>query len=148
MVSGNGAGIGVNGGPFEFTHNMVTSNNRFGFSFFDRNEILSETPNVVRSNDIISNGGPGITIEETTVGVVVTQNNIYGNGFLDHSNCGIAVFHNTADARNNYWGSRNGPGADPADAVGEEPLCNGTIPDGEAGLPVTKPFATQPFAAL
>jgi hypothetical protein len=148
MVSGNGAGIDVEGGPFQFTHNVVTSNNLFGFSFFDHSEILTGS-NVLQLNDIIGNGGAGVTIEETTVGVTLSQNNICGNGFLDHSNCGIAVFHNSADAVNNYWGSKQGPGADPADTVGVEPFCDGTIPpNGEAGLPGTKPFATQPFGVL
>src|SRR5262249_18234871 len=34
MVSHNGAGIDVSDGPFQFTHNVVTANDQFGFSFF------------------------------------------------------------------------------------------------------------------
>ena len=148
MVTSNGSGINVSGGPFQFTHNLVTSNISFGFSIFDRLEILTGS-NVLKLNDIISNGGPGVQIGEITVGVDINQNNIYGNGFIEHSNCGVAVFHNSAAAIDNYWGSRYGPGTDPADDVGVEPACNGTIPpNGEAGLPYTKPFATQPFWVL
>jgi parallel beta-helix repeat protein len=148
MVSGNASGILVNGGPFQFTHNIVTANNDYGFHVGDRLEILAGT-NVFHLNDVIGNGGPGFFVDEATVGVEISQNNIYGNGFIDGSNCGVAVFHNAGDARNNYWGSRNGPGKDPADQVGMEPHCDGTIPPGgEAGLPATKPFATQPFGVL
>ena len=147
MISGNGSGIGVVGGPFQFTHNVVTANNGFGFSFFDKLEIL-RGQNLVKLNDIISNGGSGIEVNRTTVPVVVTQNNIYGNGAIDGSNCGISVQQNSASAINNYWGSPQGPGANPADHVGEPPLCDGTIPNNDAGLPVTKPFATQPFGVL
>jgi len=148
MVSSNGSGISVFGGPFQFTHNIVTANIDFGFSVGDRLEILTGT-NVFRLNDVIGNGGPGFTIDEATVGIQIAQNNIYGNGFIDGSNCGITVFHNSADAINNYWGSHNGPGVDPADQVGMDPRCDGTIPPGgEAGLPITKPFATQPFGVL
>jgi hypothetical protein len=87
-----------------------------------------------------------VTIGETSVPVVINRNNIYGNGVADGSNCGVAVFHNSADALNNYWGSAQGPGSDPADNVGELPLCNGTAVD--AGVPATKPFATQAFGVL
>ena len=62
--------------------------------------------------------------------------------------CGISVQQNSASAINNYWGSPQGPGANPADHVGEPPLCDGTIPNNDAGLPVTKPFATQPLGVL
>ena len=40
LVSGNGCGIGAIGGGFQFTHNVVTANNSFGFSFLDKLEIL------------------------------------------------------------------------------------------------------------
>jgi hypothetical protein len=76
--------------------------------------------------------------------VKVNQNNIYGNG-TDGSNCGIIVSQNGADARNNYWGAPTGPGKDPADQVGQEPLCDGTVPSGNGTAPVTTPFAKDPF---
>jgi hypothetical protein len=145
LVSGNVAGISVDGGPFQFTHNVVVSNTRFGFSFFDKLEILRGQNSLIL-NDIIGNGSAGVTIGETSVPVVINRNNIYGNGVADGSNCGVAVFHNSADALNNYWGSAQGPGSDPADNVGELPLCNGTAVD--AGVPATKPFATQAFGVL
>jgi hypothetical protein len=147
LVSGNGYGIGAVGGSFQFTHNVVTANNSFGFSFFDKLEIL-RGENLVKLNDIIGNGGPGVEVGRTTVPVNVTQNNIFGNGSIDGSNCGISVQQNGAGALNNYWGSAKGPGVNPADQVGEPPVCNGTIPNNDAGLPVTKPFATQPFGIL
>ncbi|MGH8138007.1 MAG: hypothetical protein ACREVV_07405 [Steroidobacteraceae bacterium] len=67
---------------------------------------------------------------------------------LSGSNCGVDVLMNGANAINNYWGSPRGPGSDPADNVGEKPVCNGTIANHDAGLPPTKPFATQAFAVL
>jgi len=112
MISGNGSGIGVVGGPFQFTHNVVTANNGFGFSFFDKLEIL-QGQNLVKLNDIISNGGSGIEVNRTTVPVVITQNNIYGNGAIDGSNCGISVQQNSASAINNYWGTPQGPASIP-----------------------------------
>ena len=57
----------------------------------------------------------------------------------------ITVLLTSADATNNYWGAATGPGPDPADQVGEEPLCNGTIPNNDAGLPVTVPFSKDPI---
>jgi nitrous oxidase accessory protein NosD len=94
-------------------------------------------------NDIVGNA-VGLSVQESTAGVKATKNNIYGNG-TDGSNCGITVFHNGADARNNYWGASTGPGPDPADQVGEEPLCDGTIPNNDAGIPLTIPFSKDPL---
>jgi hypothetical protein len=145
MVSGNGAGISADGGSFQFTHNVVVSNASFGFSFFDKLEILTGQNSVIL-NDIIGNGSAGVTIGRTTVPVFINRNNIYGNGVADGSNCGVAVSENSANAINNYWGSARGPGSDPADNVGELPLCNGTFVN--SGEPTTKPVATQPFGVL
>jgi hypothetical protein len=145
MVSGNGSGIGAIGGSFQFTHNVVVSNTTFGFSFFDKLEILTGQNSVIL-NDIIGNGSAGVEVGRTTVPVILNRNNIYGNGIADGSNCGVAVSENSANAINNYWGSARGPGADPADNIGELPLCNGTFV--HSGEPTTKPVATQPFGVL
>ena len=141
-ISGNGFGMTVTGGPFQITHNIVAANNTFALSFSDRLE-LDNVTTTLSSNDIVGNA-VGLTLDQSTAFLKVSKNNIYGNG-TDGSNCGITVYHTGADARNNYWGAATGPGPDPADQVGQEPLCNGTIPNNDAGLPVTVPFSKDPI---
>jgi len=141
-VTGNGLGIVTSGGPFQLTHNIVAGNDTFGVSFGDRLE-LDKAITTLSLNDIVGNA-VGIEVHYSTAGLRVTRNNLYGNG-TDGSNCAITVEQNSADARNNYWGAPTGPGPDPADQVGQEPLCNGTIPNNDAGLPVTVPFSKDPF---
>jgi hypothetical protein len=142
-VSGNGLGIHVEGGPFQFTRNIVAGNDTFGFHFFDTLD-LQNTVNSLTLNEIVGNT-IGLSIERASAGVRANRNNIFGNG-TDGSNCGITVSENSADARNDYWGAPTGPGPDPADHVGQEPLCDGTIPNNDAGLPGTVPFSRDPFA--
>ena len=142
-VSGNGLGVILSGGPFQVTHNIVSGNNTFGFSFGDRLEAERVTT-TLSLNDIVGNAVGISASQNTRAGLKVNKNNIYGNG-TDGSNCGITVAQTSADARNNYWGAATGPGIDPADQVGEEPLCNGTIPNNDAGLPVTAPFSKDPI---
>jgi parallel beta helix pectate lyase-like protein/uncharacterized protein DUF1565 len=142
-ISGNGFGVTMSGGPFQITHNVVAGNNTFGISFGDRLELENVTT-TVSLNDVIGNA-VGFSLQQRTAFLKISKNNIYGNG-TDGSNCGITVAQTGADARNNYWGAPTGPGVDPADQVGEEPLCNGTIPNNDAGLPLTTPFSKDPFA--
>ena len=120
----------------------MAANNTFALSFSDRLE-LDNVTTTLSLNDIVGNA-VGLTLDQSTAFLKVNKNNIYGNG-TDGSNCGITVYHTGADARNNYWGAATGPGPDPADQVGQEPLCNGTIPNNDAGLPVTVPFSRDPI---
>ncbi|HWM67216.1 MAG TPA: right-handed parallel beta-helix repeat-containing protein [Steroidobacteraceae bacterium] len=141
-ITGNGFGINVAGGSFQFMHNMVAGNDVYGFEFFDDLDLPHAT-NLLTLNDIVGNG-VGLSINRTSAGVKVNKNNLYGNG-TDGSNCAIIVSQNSADARNNYWGAPTGPGKDPADQVGQEPFCDGTVPGNDAGMPVTTPFSKDPF---
>jgi parallel beta-helix repeat protein len=75
---------------------------------------------LVFRNSFIGNRVDGISIEGAP-GLRLTHNNFFGNGtvptVVDHLlNCGI-VGSAPMDARNNYWGSPQGPGPDPADAA-------------------------------
>jgi hypothetical protein len=141
-ISGNGFGVTVSGGPFAITHNIVAANDTYAFDFGDRLE-LDNPITTLSLNDIVGNA-VGLSLNPSTAALVISKNNIYGNG-TDGSNCGITVQLTGANAQNNYWGAATGPGPDPADQVGEQPLCNGTIPNNDAGLPVTKPFSKDPF---
>jgi hypothetical protein len=140
-VSSNGNGVYIGGGQFEVTHNLIAANRGYGVLFFDKDEILRGS-NRVMLNDIVGNG-VGVSIDRTTVGITLNQNNIYGNG-TDGSNCGLAIEENGVNATNNYWGAPSGPGSDPADHWGQQPHCDGTIPDG-SGQVVATPFAKTPF---
>src|SRR5262249_17948664 len=54
-ISGNGGGVSVEGGPFQFTHNLVVANRDYAFSFFDRSELFPAQPNTLTLNDIVGN---------------------------------------------------------------------------------------------
>jgi hypothetical protein len=142
-VSGNGLGLYVMGGPFQITHNVVAANNSVALSFGDRLELDNPITTLSR-NDIVGNS-VGLSLYQSTAALKVSENNIYGNG-TDGSNCGITVSLTGADARNNYWGAPTGPGPDPADQVGQEPLCNGALTDDAGSVPRTTPFSKEPFS--
>jgi len=126
---------------------VVTANNGFGFSFFDKLEIL-QGQNLVKLNDIISNGGSGIEVNRTRCRSSLRRTTSTAMAPSMGSNCGISVQQNSASAINNYWGTPQGPGRQSRRPGGRAATVDGTIPNNDAGLPVTKPFATQPFGVL
>ena len=107
----------------------------------------------IRGNTLIGNAGAGVRADNVN-GAVIEANNIYGNlGLLsvpspgNTSNCGVvntglaAATPAALDARNNFWGTAQGPGPDPADnAAGGCDFNNGHT--------VVTPFSASGFTFL
>jgi hypothetical protein len=146
-------GFGLSGAGLVVTHNS-SINNGAGFQVGApvgdgrRDEFLG--------NRAVGNRGPGFVVDLGSAPVNIHRNDIYGNDTVGYSrpdsppvdvrqNCGILRIEGRSsdppvDARDNYWGSSRGPGADPADNVG---LAAGCDPSNNL---VFTPFATTPFA--
>ena len=143
QISGNYVSESSNVGIFvDGTRNMlennVVFNNLYGFQ-------VTGVGHLVRRNSIIGNHLGGITVNAVsespgeTRDIQILNNNIYGNSTrfdAASSNCPLTkggIPGVRLDARNNFWGSASGPGADPADAA-----CN-LDTDGQL---ITTPFVT------
>jgi len=104
---------------------------------------------VAVGNSVLGNRSAGFFLDISSISGVphdvrLTRNNIYGNGVVpdvasSRLNCGLSIANASGpiDARHNYWGSAEGPGADPADEV-----CNSTRP---AIAELVRPFAKTEF---
>jgi hypothetical protein len=151
-------GFFVSAALFELTGNLAVANGVDGFAVANRGLVGSD----LRGNRAVANrshgfaigGGAGgdVTVSNNaalgnhrfgialfTDKVTITKNNIYGNNaeaFNGLTNCGLHMaVDGSLDVTNNFWGSADGPGLDPADAI-----CN----PGEAGID-SEPFATREF---
>jgi parallel beta-helix repeat protein len=152
VTSHNGVGIAINGAYYEIRSNSVLGNTgpgiiiiaaRFGFGMY------------ITGNTIAGNTGAGVLLLPDADNNTIRGNNIYGNfGAVpvpigpqlgSTLNCGIVSDGGrevgspvSNDATNNYWGSPNGPGLDPADNAGKG--C-----DFNHATTVVKPFAKDLF---
>jgi hypothetical protein len=123
-------GFRVHGRQNVFRGNRATANGEWGF-------VLEVDEQLLVRNDVIANRVDGIFVAPGVTQIVVEKTNIYGNGLIEGLplNCGVRTGRGAAaDARNNFWGSRNGPGADPADDA-----CGGNVN--------VVPFAATEFRA-
>ncbi|MEP7246744.1 MAG: right-handed parallel beta-helix repeat-containing protein [Gammaproteobacteria bacterium] len=136
IVNNNESGLSLSGATFSVTDNSIVNNASQGAQF-------SGTFTSVQRNTVAGNRGSGIVVFDATVGTF-RSNNLYGNGSSSipvsgdlRANCGLvnATFH-ALIASNNYWGSPQGPGSDPAD---DACAFDGTP------APIVAPIATQAF---
>ena len=126
VVSAGGSLVDVNG-PNLLAGNHVVS--QFGgFDLF-----TEQDPITLESNAVLGNTTCGIKVIKGSGPVLVARSNIFGNGALGASNCGLESNTAPVVAAINFWGSAGGPGADPADEV----LGAGVL---------TAPIALTPFA--
>ena len=152
FANNNGTGIFVAGNDFEIRNNSVFGNAGPGILI---NGVIGGLRLAITGNSIIGNRGAGVFILIGDTSDYISRNNIYGNfgavqppiglSLPSTLNCGIvnAGFpgqgpSSAIDATDNYWGSPNGPGPDPADNAGKACDFNG-------GTTVVKPFATALF---
>ena len=135
VSSSNGIGFLINGEGMRFHRNVASGNEGAGFLVADNTDFTQSHFFIL--NTITGNGGAGFFFGPDAHPSRLRGNNIFGNLL---GNCGL---HNESrsviDARNNFWGSANGPGPDPADNAGSGPGC---VPGG--GVEAL-PFAMQPF---
>jgi hypothetical protein len=128
----NGFGFGIEGNGTRMLNNSAIANTEGGFAVAGSNHVLLR-------NEIIGTGSVGVRIHPQATGIVVRQNNIYGNDrhvFFGLQNRGMSNGSGSlVRATDNFWGSATGPGADPADDVFTE---NG----GETRV---VPFAAEPW---
>jgi parallel beta-helix repeat protein len=139
----NSNGIVVNAGGNRISGNSFYDNALRGLYIDGRDNLIQFNVSVgnehgmrlagpghlVFRNSFIGNRVDGISIEGSSNDLRLTRNNFFGNGTVatifgeSLLNCGINLGGpgEAIDARNNYWGSPQGPGPDPADAV-----CNST----------------------
>jgi hypothetical protein len=119
IVRNLGRGLIVSAGG---DHGTVSGNAIIGHTFVGV-WVLNEVNGVTLTrNAIHGNSECGVRIGQLDPspgpqGVVVTQNNIYGNG--DLANCGLEHLGQAApvQASRNFWGAATGPGDDPADEI-------------------------------
>jgi len=125
LSSGGGAGFQVTGPGIGNTFtNDVASGNQVGFNIF--------APADISAVALIGNWEAGIAIR-TGGQATVRNSNIFGNGTVQPSNCGIENYSGTAaTASKIYWGARTGPGPDPADAVCDYNGSTTTVPSIQA----------------
>jgi hypothetical protein len=146
IAAHNSNGIVVNTGGNRIVSNSIYDNALRGLNIDGRDNLiqfnvavgnghgmrLAGPAHVVFRNSFIGNRVDGISIEGSSLtgaplDLRLTRNNFFGNGTVGTIpegllNCGINLAGNfELDARNNYWGSPQGPGPDPADTV-----CNST----------------------
>jgi parallel beta-helix repeat protein len=142
--NGSGVHVGVLGPGIEIRSNSMLGNIGPGIL------ITSLSSGVqITGNTIVGNTGAGVYLLGDVENNIIRGNNIYGNTgapfpqgpSVNTSNCGIVNIDIPVplDATNNYWGSGNGPGPDPADNAGKG--C-----DFFSGQTLVKPFATTLFA--
>jgi parallel beta-helix repeat protein len=147
VAAHNSNGIVVNTGGNRISGNSVYDNSLRGLSIDGQDNLvqfnvavanehgmrLAGHDHLVLRNSFIGNRVDGISVEGSPLvgsphDLRLTRNNFFGNGTVGTVvegllNCGINLAGQLAlDARNNYWGSPQGPGPDPADAV-----CNSTL---------------------
>jgi hypothetical protein len=140
VATENGHGFGAFATDTVFRDNVATQNLANGFRVFGRQNVfrgnraiangewgfvLEVDEQLLVRNDVIANRVDGIFVAPGVTQIVVEKTNIYGNGLIEELplNCGLRTGRGAAaDARNNFWGSRNGPGADPADDA-----CGGNV---------------------
>ena len=125
MASGN-SGIGfrlLDAAGSTFMSNLAGANDRDGLP------LASADGSPVRNNVFVANGQTGVRLLGlSTSAVLLTQNNIFGNGAVPDST--------TQKAANNFWGSPSGPARGPPANV----PCNTT-----AGTTPVDPVAARPF---
>lgn len=127
------AGFALNGSGDRFYFNSAIGNAQ-GI------DILTGSDHRLVRNAFIGNDSVGVNILPRITGVVLHQNNIFGNGQValgSTLNVGVSnASRSLVSATNNFWGSSTGPGSNPADDI----LTN--------SLSRTEfiPFATQSFA--
>jgi len=112
VIEGNGVGIDVATGPSAVIRtNHIINNTVLGIRV--QSDGTSISNNVVNGNGVV-----GILVA-SGAGTVVTSNNFIDNGDdPGHSNCGLwNQSLATVNAERNFWGSAQGPGTDPADAI-------------------------------
>ncbi|MBI3660881.1 right-handed parallel beta-helix repeat-containing protein [Candidatus Acetothermia bacterium] len=134
VLSGNLAianrvsGFEVFGSGHVLTGNLASANGADGFFFSGNRHMLS-------GNSALGNGRFGILVG-TGASATISKNNIFGNNgvpaappnFSGETNCGLLNRTGTTiDARNNFWGTAGGPGADPADNVCNEGASSTTV---------------------
>lgn len=143
IVSDNGDGV-VLGAP-----GVLLQNNTIAANHNDGVDLAADGAHIT-GNTLIGNAGAGIRADDVN-GAVIEANNIYGNlGLLsmpsvgNTGNCGIvntglaAATPAALDAKNNFWGTAQGPGPDPADnAAGSCDFNNGHT--------VVTPFSASGF---
>lgn len=139
VASGN-SGIGfrlLDAAGSTFMGNAAVANDRDGLT------LASSDGSQVRNNVFVANGQTGVRLLGlSTSAVLLSQNNIFGNGAVPDSttgktNCGVVnELGGTQKAANNFWGSPSGPAGGPPANV----PCNTT-----AGTTPVDPVAVRPF---
>jgi hypothetical protein len=142
VISGNvfehiGTAILVMGSATVIADNHVVNSLGTGIAVFGHDT-------TIRRNLLAGNYGPAVWVVgggggASVAGTVVTSNNFAHNGtFVERTlggNCGVISQVSVVNAERNFWGSAQGPGADPADRA-----CSpGALID-------TAPFLTRPVA--
>ena len=126
----DGFGLTAGASRSSLTGNLAVANRAHGVFIVGRDTTL-------RRNAVLGNRRFGIAL--LTDAVTITENNIYGNNsqeFNGLTNCGLHMaVDGSLDVTNNSWGSADGPGPDPADAI-----CN----PGGARID-SEPFAVRAF---
>ncbi|PON16437.1 hypothetical protein C2W62_18505 [Candidatus Entotheonella serta] len=128
------AHYGFSGHAFDIDgHTTLRQNrateNRIGIGVYDGIDLIGNTVDHNDSDEIVIFDG-------STMVTTIKWNNIYGNDRHPGVNCRLAnLTDNTVNASQNYWGSPNGPGPDPADEA-----C-----DGSGTLAPVTPFVPTPF---
>jgi len=126
----DGFALTLNAARVSLSGNRAVANRGHGF-------FIAGRKNTLERNAVLGNRRFGIAL--LTDDVTITENNIYGNNseeFNGLTNCGLHMaVDGSLDVTNNFWGSADGPGPDPADAI-----CN----PGGAGID-SEPFATREF---
>jgi hypothetical protein len=123
VLESNGTAIVVGGAgaQTELEGNSIVNSASIG--------ILAAVTTTVSRNLLAGNGTGGIVV---LVPGSITSNNFIGNGVTDATRCGIVTVAAIAvNAERNYWGSAQGPDADPGDRV-----CG-------VGIVDTAPFLTR-----
>lgn len=137
-VSGNDAGLRVTGDRAEIVSNTIEDNRGDGLVLdverFGRDVDRSENA-TVRSNRVSGNAGNGILMDRARNAVVelneVRSNSagvwihtgsgheMHGNNIVGHAIAGLRAVNvtETLDARHNWWGCQDGPGASDCDDV-------------------------------
>jgi hypothetical protein len=107
-------GFGIGGNGTRMINNSAIGNQEGGVVVGGSNHVLFR-------NEIISTMCVGVRVLPQSSGIVIRQNNIYGNDdhcFLGAQNIGLVNGSGSlVRATDNFWGSATGPGPNPADEV-------------------------------
>jgi hypothetical protein len=118
-------------GPDQVVEQSLATGNAFGLTVQGSDARVSRVA-------VVGNRSWGVIGEAS--GLQMVASSLFGNGAeagVPNPNCGLLAVAAGISAAGNFWGSPDGPGADPADEV-----CGS-----EAGSAVTEPFAPHEVAA-